>query len=79
MISAVADLLIRNLDPTTHRELKRRAQRAGQSLQAYVAGLLEAQTARPAIEDWLAELEDIPPVEGISGAEAVRSAREELP
>jgi len=75
----VADLLIRDLDPATHRELKRRAQRAGQSLQAYVAGLLQAQTARPAIEDWLAELEEIPPVEGVSGADAVRSARAELP
>jgi plasmid stability protein len=79
MIAVMADLLIRNLDPGTHQELKRRAERAGQSLQAYVAGLLQAQTARPAIEDWLAELEEIPPVEGVSGADAVRSAREELP
>jgi hypothetical protein len=75
----VVDLLIRDLDPATHRELKRRARRAGQSLQAYVAGLLEVHTARPSIEDWLAELEDIPPLEGVSGADAVRSARDELP
>ena len=79
MISRVADLLIRNLDPATHRELKRRADRAGQSLQAYVAGLLQAQTARPALEDWLAELDEIPPVEGVSGVDAVRAARDELP
>jgi hypothetical protein len=79
MIASVADLLIRNLDPATHRELKRRAERAGQSLQAYVAGLLQTQTARPTLEDWLAELDEIPPVVGVSGAEAVRSARDELP
>lgn len=75
----MADLLIRDLDPAAHQELKRRAARAGQSLQAYVAGLLEAHIARPSLADWLAELDEIPPVEGVSGAEAVRSARDELP
>ncbi|MGH3586779.1 MAG: FitA-like ribbon-helix-helix domain-containing protein [Pseudonocardia sp.] len=74
----MTDLLIRNLDPDAHRELKRRADRAGQSVQSYVAGLLEAHTARPALADWLAELEEIPPVEGVSGADAVRAARDEL-
>jgi hypothetical protein len=75
----MADLLIRGLDPDTHRELKRRAARVGQSLQGYVAGLLEAHTARPSLADWLAELNEIAPVVGVSGAEAVRAARDELP
>jgi plasmid stability protein len=75
----MADLLIRDLDPDIHRELKRRAERAGQSLQGYVTGLLEAQTSRPSLEDWLAELDELTPVKGVSGAEAVRSARDELP
>jgi plasmid stability protein len=75
----VADLLIRGLDPETHRELKRRAERAGQSLQGYVAGLLEAHTARPSLADWLAELDELTPVDVASGAEAVRAARDELP
>jgi hypothetical protein len=79
MIAAMADLLIRDLDPDAHQELKRRAERAGQSLQAYVAGLLAAHTARPSLADWLAELDEIPPVEGISGADAVRAARDDLP
>jgi hypothetical protein len=75
----VADLLIRDLDPDTHRELKRRAERAGQSLQGYVAALLDAHTNRPSLEDWLAELDELTPVEGVSGADAVWSARAELP
>ncbi|OZM79157.1 hypothetical protein [Pseudonocardia sp. MH-G8] len=75
----MADLLIRGLDPETHRELKRRAERAGQSLQGYVAGLLEAHTARPSMADWLAELDELIPVDVSSGAEAVRAARDELP
>lgn len=75
----MADLLIRGLDPDTHRELKRRAERAGQSLQSYVAGLLTTHTARPSMTDWLAELDEIIPVEGVSGAEAVRAARDDLP
>jgi plasmid stability protein len=75
----MADLLIRDLDPDIHRELKRRAERAGQSLQGYVTGLLEAQTSRPSLEDWLAELDELTPVKGVSGADAVRSARDELP
>jgi hypothetical protein len=79
MIVSMADLLIRDLDPDAHRELKRRAERAGQSLQAYVAGLLAAHTARPSLPDWLTELDEIPPLEGISGADAVRAARDELP
>jgi plasmid stability protein len=75
----VTDLLIRGLDPQIHRELKRRAERAGQSLQGYVAGLLEAHTARPSLVDWLAELDEFEPVDVASGADAVRAARDELP
>jgi hypothetical protein len=74
----MTDLLIRNLDPDTHRELKRRAERSGQSLQSYVAGLLQAHTRRPALVDWLARLDDVAPVEGVIGADAVAAARDEL-
>jgi plasmid stability protein len=73
------DLLIRNLDPEAHRELKRRAERAGQSLQAYVASVLRMHVSRPSVEDWLALLDDLEPVPGASGSEAVAAARAELP
>jgi hypothetical protein len=75
----VPDLLIRDLDPEAHRELKRRAERAGQSLQSYVARLLQSHVSRPTVEDWLERLDDIEPVPGASGSEAVAGARAELP
>lgn len=75
----MADLLIRDLNPEAHRELKRRADRAGQSLQSYVAQLLQAHVARPALVDWLAQLDELEPVRDVSGAEAVSAARDELP
>jgi plasmid stability protein len=75
----VPDLLIRHLDPETHGELRRRAERAGQSLQSYVAHLLRSHVSSPTVEDWLARLDEIEPVPGASGSEAVADARAELP
>jgi antitoxin FitA len=75
----VGDLLIRDLSPETHQELKRRAQQAGMSLQAYVAQILERDTATPTIEEWLRGLEDLRRHPDISGAETIRAARDELP
>ena len=75
----MADLLIRGLDPEAHRELKRRADRAGQSLQSYVAHVLEAHLAHPALADWLDSLDEVEPVPEASGAEVVAAARDELP
>ncbi len=73
------DLLIRDLDPAAHRELKRRAERAGESLQSYVARLLQAHASRPTLLDWLGLLDEFEPVLGVSGADAVAAARDELP
>ena len=75
----MGDLLIRGISPETHDELKRRAQHAGVSLQTYVARLLEHSTAVPSIADWLDQLEQLPRHRGVSGAAAVREARDELP
>ena len=75
----MGDLLIRGLTPETHEELKRRAQDAGVSLQTYVARLLERSTAVPALPDWLNQLDELPRHRDVSGATAVREAREELP
>jgi hypothetical protein len=77
--ATMGDLLIRGLAPETHQELKRRAQDAGVSLQTYVARLLERSTAVPALPDWLDRLEELPRHRGVSGAAAVREAREQLP
>lgn len=75
----MGDLLIRDLPPDMHSELKRRAEQAGMSLQSYVTRMLAESTSRPTVEDWLAGLDDLPRHAGISGAQAVREARDELP
>lgn len=75
----MGDLLIRDLPDATHDELKRRAAAAGMSLQAYVTDLLEQHATKPTLKEWLRELDELPRHPEISGAEAVRAAREELP
>lgn len=75
----MVDLLIRDLPPSTHAELKRRADDAGMSLQAYVTHVLERTTATPSLDAWLRALEDLTPHRTVSGAEVVESARRELP
>ena len=75
----MGDLLIRDLPASTHAELKRRAEEAGMSLQNYVTQMLTRSTATPALSDWLRGLDDLPRHTGISGAAAVREARNELP
>jgi plasmid stability protein len=76
--TAMSDLLIRNLDPDIHKELKRRADEEQVSLQAYVSRVLGQHTARPTMKDWLRRLEELPRHPEISGADAIREAREEL-
>lgn len=74
----MGDLLIRGISPEAHDELKRRAQDAGVSLQAYVARLLERSTALPSLSDRVGQLDDPPRHPGVSGAAARRDARDEL-
>lgn len=72
----MADLLIRNVDATTHDELKRRAAAEGLSVQQYVARVLAAHTSRPSLHEWLRRLDELAPVDtNVSGADAVAAAR----
>jgi plasmid stability protein len=75
----VPDLLIRNLDDEAHAELKRRAEASGLSLQSYVNRLLSEHVNRPTTAQWLERLDEIEPVDHVSGADAVQAARDELP
>jgi plasmid stability protein len=75
----MGDLLIRDLPASTHEELKRRAELAGMSLQAYVAQLLKQSTATPSLDEWLRGLEDLPTHPEVSGTEVMRAVRDELP
>jgi plasmid stability protein len=51
------NLLVRDVPDEVHAELQRRAERAGQSLQQYVAGELRRLTERPTLDDLLARIE----------------------
>lgn len=75
----MGDLLIRDLPANTHDELKRRAEAVGMSLQAYVTQLLERSTATPTLAEWLDRLDELPRHGEISGAEAIRAVRDQLP
>ena len=73
------DLLVRGVNAETHQELQRRAEQAGMSLQAYVSDLLEQHTAHPSVSDWLEDLTELPRHAELSGADAVRAARDQVP
>lgn len=75
----MTDLLIRDLDPVVHGELKRRAERERLSLQAYVSLLLARHAALPTIAQWLDSLDDLRRHPGVSGADMLREARMDLP
>lgn len=74
----VSDLLIRDLDAAVHQELKRRAEEAHVSLQAYVSDVLGQHAGRPTVTQWLRSLEQLPRHPTVSGADVLRGAREDL-
>lgn len=74
----MGDLLIRDLPVETHDELKRRAQAAGMSLQAYVVQVLGQHTVAPSLQEWLRGLVELPRHPEVSGAETIRAVRDEL-
>jgi hypothetical protein len=49
------------------------------SLQSYVTQMLTRSTAAPALSDWLRGLDDLPQHTSLSGSQAVREARDDLP
>lgn len=75
----MTDLLIRDLAPAAHYELRRRAEQTGVSVQAYVSGLLDQHAARPALSEWLRRLDELPRHPGAVGADLLRAARDDLP
>jgi plasmid stability protein len=75
----MTDLLIREVNPHTHKELQRRAAQTGVSVQAYVSNLLDEHAAQPSLHDWLEHTEDLARHPQLSGAELLSAARDELP
>lgn len=75
----MVDLLIRDLDPAVHRELKRRAEEERLSLQAYVSRVLGEHAARQSMSHWLRRLDELPRHPEVVGADVLREARDDLP
>ena len=68
---------VRNVPAPLHEELKRRAARRGETLTAYIQGILEREVETLPLDEWLEralELESLDPV--TSSAEVIREARE---
>lgn len=53
----MTNVLVRGLSVETHRELLRRAEQRGQSLQAYLASELTRLAASPSLDDVLRRIE----------------------
>ena len=81
---------VRNVPEWLHEELKRRADRQGQTLTAYIQGILEREAATLPLEDWLERTLELGVEGDTSGgqdpsasepesgsAETIRQAREE--
>lgn len=54
---SMPNVLIRDLPESVHRELLRRAEAAGKSLQRYLTEELTRLTSRPSLQDVLAHIE----------------------
>ena len=68
---------IRNVPPELHRELKSRAALAGMSLSDYLLAEIRQVAERPTMEQMLARLAALPPVDLVpSPAEAIREERD---
>lgn len=73
-------LHIRDLPDEIHTTLKHRAAERGMSLRQYTIEVLSDHCALPTMNEWLDELEELPPLKaegGMSAVEALEQAREE--
>ena len=71
-------LHVRDVPDDLHRSLVARAERRGMSLRQYVLEVLAGHAALPTLDEWLDDLDRLPPVTlATSGADAVRASREE--
>lgn len=71
------NLHIRELPTVVHRRLTQRATHRGMSLRQYTIQVLSEHCELPTMEEWLAEVEELPPASPkISGSQAVELARD---
>jgi hypothetical protein len=74
------DILIRDLPEDVHAQLVRRASSQKKSLRAYVVDVLSDHVNTLSVEDWLEEVQSLPPARqtGKTGADFVDEARAEV-
>lgn len=69
---------VRNVPDRVHRELVRRAKARGQTLTAFIQGILEREVARPTKEEVFARIRSREPIVlDVSAAEIIRAERRE--
>lgn len=76
---AKTDLQIRGLPVALRDKVRARADKKGQTMSEYLTELIARDVSQPSLEEWLEEVKRHPiPTHGdMSGAQAVREAREE--
>jgi plasmid stability protein len=68
---------IRNVPDALHRKLKSRAALAGMSLSDYLLAQIREIAARPTMEEMIARIERLPPIEvDLSPTEILRAERD---
>ncbi len=73
----MASLQIRNVPEDVHRELKKRAAAMGMSLSEYALSELVRSTQQPTMEELMARIKALPPVEiGDAAVTIIRAHRD---
>jgi hypothetical protein len=80
MAGRKTDLQIRGVPVALRDRLRRRADGKRLSMSQYVIQILQDDLSRPTLEEWLAEVGKLPPIDlkGRTGADLVREGRREL-
>lgn len=72
------DFQIRGIPTALVEKLRQRAARKGVSMSQYAVEVLRDDLERPTMEEWLAEVRRLPPIDlPVSAAEILREARRE--
>lgn len=67
----MGNIQVKNVPEDLHEQVRRRAAAEGTTVRDYLLGLIQRDLAVPSMAEWLAELADDPPVEGVTPAAEV--------
>jgi hypothetical protein len=74
--ACMANIQIRDVPETIHRELVRRAENSGKSLQQFLMGQLAIMVDKPDIDEVLRDIRELPKLP-LTSAEIVKMLKEE--